>query len=110
MTHDIILYIFDPANDGNSLLDELKKTGCEIVSTNSPKQGVALLYIMHPVTAVVLDGRARKEAGFDVAQSLRQIRPDVPLMLTCDEQTSSPPSGTDLCVSTAELTARYIIY
>ena len=40
------------------------------MSTNSPTEGVALLYIMHSVAAVVLDNRAREQASFDVARSL----------------------------------------
>ena len=36
------------------------------MSTNSPTEGVALLYNMHSVAAVVLDNRGRERAGFDV--------------------------------------------
>ena len=75
------------------------------MSTNSPTEGVALLYIMHSVAADVLDNRAREQASFDVAQSLREIRPNVPVMLLCGDQIDSSPPGTDRCVSTDKLTS-----
>src|SRR5713226_7141013 len=105
MKHNIILHISDRANSSNSILAALKETGCEVVSTNSPTEGVALLYIMHSVAAVVLDNRAREQASFDVAQSLREIRPNVPVMLLCGDQIDSSPSWTDRCVSTDKLTS-----
>jgi DNA-binding NtrC family response regulator len=80
MEHNTILYISDRANSSYSVFAALKETGCEVVSTNSPTQGVALLYIMRTAVAVVLD-RAREQASFDLAQSLSQLRPDVPIML-----------------------------
>jgi CheY-like chemotaxis protein len=81
MEHNTILYISDRANSSYSVFAALKETGCEVVSTNSPTQGVALLYIMRTVAGVVLDNRAREQASFDLAQSLSQLRPDVPIML-----------------------------
>lgn len=81
-----ILHISDRANSSNSLLAAFKETGYEVVSTNSPTQGVALLYLMHSVAAVVLDNRVRQQADFDAAQSLRQIRPNVPVVLLCGDE------------------------
>ncbi len=104
MKYDKILHISDPANDSHSLLAALKETGCEVVSTDSPTEGLALFYIMHSVAAVVLDSRAREQAGFDVAQSLRKIRPNVPVMLLCDDQIDSSPSpSTERCAAADEL-------
>jgi DNA-binding NtrC family response regulator len=103
--HKTILYISDRANRNNSVLAALKETGCEVVSANSPTEGVALLYVMRSVAAVVLDSRARQQASFDVAQSLREIRPNVPVMLQCGDQIDSTPSWTNRCVSTDKLTS-----
>jgi DNA-binding response OmpR family regulator len=103
MGDKIILYISDRSNRSNSVLAALKETGCEVVSTNSPTIGVALLYVMHTVDAVVLNNGSREQASFDVAESLRQIRPNVPIMLQCGDQIDSSPSWTDRCVSTDEL-------
>ena len=101
--HNTVLHISDPANSRNSVLVALKDTGCEVVSTNSPREGVALLYIMRSVDAVVLDMRAREQADFDVVQSLKQVRPNVPLMLLCGDQSESSPPCADKCESTDKL-------
>ena len=105
MNHKIILHISDRANHSHSALAALKEAGCEIVSTNSPTEGVALLYIMHSVAAVVLDNPAREHASFDVAQSLRAIRPRVPVMQRCGDQIDRYPSWADECVGTDKLTS-----
>ena len=111
MKHNTILHISDRANISGSVLAALKETGCEVVSTNSPTEAVALLYIMHSVAAVVLDNRAREQASFDVAQRLRRVRPDVPVMLPCGDQIGGSPAWTDSCVSTDELafTLRHLL-
>jgi DNA-binding NtrC family response regulator len=105
MEHKTILHVPDRANTSNSVLAELKETGCKVVSANSPAQGVALLYIMHSVAAVLLDNRAREQASFDLAQSLKKIRPNVPVMLLCGDQIDTSASWTDGCVSTDKLTS-----
>jgi DNA-binding NtrC family response regulator len=105
MNHNIILHISDRANRSNSALAALKEAGYEIVSTNSPTEGVALLYIMPSVTAVVLDNPAREHASFDIAQSLRAIRPSVPVMQRCGDQIDRYPSWADECVGTNKLTS-----
>src|SRR5712664_3731139 len=105
MKHNTILHISDRANSSNSVLAAFKETGFEVVNTNSPTEGVALLYIMHSVALVVLDNRARGQAGFDVAQSLREIRPNIPVMLLCGDQIDGSPSWKDKCVSTDKLTS-----
>jgi DNA-binding NtrC family response regulator len=100
-----ILYISDGGNNSNSVAAAIKETGCEVVSTKSPTEGVALLYIMGHVDAVVLDNRVREHASFDVAQSLRRIRPGVPLMLECGDQIDDSPTEKESCVSTEDLTS-----
>src|ERR1700694_920057 len=40
---------------------------------------------MHSVVAVVLSHRAKEQASFDLARSLRAIRPDVPIVLCRDQ-------------------------
>jgi DNA-binding NtrC family response regulator len=102
MARETILYISDQAANSNSVLAALKATGYEVVSTNSAAQGVALLYIMRTVAAVVLDNRAREQAGFDVAQSLRAIRPGVPIVLLCRDRIEQLPSFAEACVSTRQ--------
>jgi DNA-binding NtrC family response regulator len=103
--HDTILLISDRADTSDSLLAALKETDCELVKAKSAAEGVAWLYVMHSVAGVVLDNRVREQASFDVAQSLREIRPNVPVMLLCGDQIDRSPSWTDNCVSTDKLTS-----
>jgi hypothetical protein len=100
-----ILYIFHRSNRSNAVLAAIKQTGCEVLSTDSLTQGVALLYILGQVSAVVLDNQVRKHANFDVAENLKTIRPWVPVVLRCCDPIHSSLSSTDNCVSTNELSA-----
>jgi len=103
--HITILHISDRNDSRHSALAELEEMGCEVVNANSPTKGVALLYIMHSVAAVVLDNRAKEQASFDLSQSLRQIRPDVPIMLLCSDQIDNTPSPTGGCLDTDKITS-----
>jgi DNA-binding NtrC family response regulator len=102
MEHNTILHISDRANSSNSVLAALKRTGCEVVSTNSPTEGVARLYVTHSVAAVVLDDRAREQAGFDVAQTLKAVGSDVPIVLLCRDQIDRLPPSVDACVKSSQ--------
>jgi DNA-binding NarL/FixJ family response regulator len=102
--HNAIIYISDKANDSNSVLAALQETGYEVVGTDSSTIGAALLYVMRSVAAVVLDNRVTELASFDLAQRLRQIRPNVPVMLLCREQIEEFPFPTNECVNTDKLT------
>jgi DNA-binding NtrC family response regulator len=99
---ETILYISDQATSNNSVLAALKATGCEVVGTNSSTQAIAMLFVMHSVAAVVLNQRARKQTNFDMARSLRAIRPNVPIVLLCRGQIDRSPSCVDACVSTGQ--------
>ena len=105
MEHKTILYISNRANSSNPVLVELEEMGYEIVSTDSPTEGVALLYIMHSVAAAVIDTRVIEQASFDVAVSLSKIRPNIPVMLLCGDYIDGSPSSTESCVSTDKLTS-----
>jgi DNA-binding NtrC family response regulator len=105
MEHRTILYIFDRGNRSNSVFAAIKEAGCEVVSSDRPTQAVALLYILGQISAVVLDSQVRKHANFDVVESLRKIRPEVPVVLKCCDQIHSKLSFTESCVSTDKLLA-----
>jgi DNA-binding NtrC family response regulator len=104
MEHHTVLYIFDRADASSSVLAAIKQTGCEVVSTSSPAEAVALLYIMGQVAAVVLDSRAAENASFDLAESLSRIRPNVPVMLECGDPIEGSPTRKESCLSTRDLT------
>ena len=106
MTRDTILYIFDSGRDSNAALAALRASGYEVVSTNSAMQAIALLFILHPIAAVVLDHRAPEVTSFDVARSLKAVRPDVPVVLVCRDQVDRLPPSVDACVSTRQPLAK----
>jgi DNA-binding NtrC family response regulator len=97
-----ILYISDQPTSGDSELAALKATNYDVVSVNSSTQAIALLYIMRSVVAIVLHRRAREQARFDVARSLRAIHPDIPIVLLCRDHIDRLPPCVDACVSTGQ--------
>ena len=98
--HNAIIYISEKATSRPSALTALEETGYEVVSTNSPTVGAALLYAIRSVAAVVLDNRARKQVIFDLARRLGQIRPNVPVVVLGGDQIDTSSSWTDSCVNT----------
>ncbi len=102
MTDETILYVSDQTANSNSVLAALKATDYEVVSTSSPTQAIALLYIMHTVAGVVLNRRPRQQDRIDVARSVRAIRPDVPIVLLCGDQTNRLPPPDDDCVDAGQ--------
>ena len=79
--HETILYMSDPATSSDSVIVALEAKGYEVVSTDCSTQGIALLYIMHSVAAVVLHQGAEDRTCFKLAKSLRAVRPGVPIIL-----------------------------
>ncbi len=98
MKHETILYISEDAASSDSVIVELEAQGYEVVSTDSSTQGVALLYIMHSVAAVALHCRAEDRTCSNLAQSLRAIRPGVPIILLSRSPIDCLPSWVDACV------------
>jgi len=102
MTRETILYISDHAASSDSIIVELEATGYEVVSTDSSTHGIALLYIMYSVAAVVVHHRAEDRTCFKLAQSLRAIRPGVPIVLLSRDPIDCLPPGVDACVITEQ--------
>jgi len=102
MARETILYISDKAAASDSILAALKTTGYEVVSTDISTQAIALLFIMHSVTGIVLRDRAGEHTSFDVARSLRALRPDVPIVLLCEDRIDRLPTYVDACVNTGQ--------
>ena len=100
--HETILYMSDPATSSDSVIVALEATGYEVVSTDNATQGIALLYIMHSVAAVVLHHRAEDRTSIKLAQSLRAIRPGVPIILLSRDPIDCLPPCVDACVITEE--------
>jgi DNA-binding NarL/FixJ family response regulator len=100
--HETILYISDHAPSSDSLIVELEATGYEVVSTDSSTQGIALLYIMHSVAAVMLHHRAEDRSCFKLAQSLRAIHFGVPIVMLSRDSIDCLPPCVDACVITEQ--------
>lgn len=90
MTRETILYISDEATNSDPALAALNIAGYEVVSTKSAMQAIALLFILHPVAAVVLRSRQDVQTSCDMARSLRAIRRDVPIVLLSCAQIGMP--------------------
>ena len=73
-----------------------------MVSTNSSMQAIALLFLLHPIAAVVLDHRATEVISFNVARSLKAVRADVPIILVCRDQIDRLPPSVDAFVSASQ--------
>ena len=93
-----ILCISDQPASSDSVSAALKAAGYDVVSTNSPAQAIALLFLMRSVAAAVLNQQTREPTSFDVACRLRAIRRDVPIILLCRDQMNHLPSCVDACL------------
>jgi DNA-binding response OmpR family regulator len=100
--NEAILYISDHATSSDSVTVALKAEGYEVVSADTSSQGAAMLYIMHSVAAVVLHHQPEDRTWFELAQSLRAIRPGVPIILLSRDPVLYLPSWVDACVGTQQ--------
>ena len=100
MKHETILFISTQKTSSNSVLAAVKATGCRVVSSTST-QAIALLFIMHCVAVVLVDGAGSDNTSLDLARNLRAICPDVPIILLSPTPISPLPSPLDACVSAA---------
>ena len=102
MTRETILCISDQATCSDPVSVALEAAGYQVVSTKSTMQAIALLFILHPAAAAVLDSQEGEQTSFDVARSLKAVRPDVPIVLLCRDPIGRLPPCVDACVSTRE--------
>jgi hypothetical protein len=102
MASETILYVFDSGRDSSMAFAALRSAGYEVVSTHSAMQAIALLFILHPIAAVVLDHRQPEATSFDVARSLKAVRPDVPIVLLRRGWCGRLPPSIDACVSAGQ--------
>ena len=102
MKRETILYISAGATNSDSVIIDLESTGYDVVNTDSSAEGVALLYIMHSVAAVVLHHGAEDRTWFELAQTLRAIRPGAPLIVLSREPMAYLPPWVDACVGTEQ--------
>jgi hypothetical protein len=99
MAEDAILYISNSGPRSRSIIAALEATGYGVVSTGGSTQAIALLFVMHSVTAVVIDQHLIEQPRFDLTHSLRALRPDVSIIMLCADQINRMPSEVDYCVN-----------
>jgi hypothetical protein len=99
MAGETLLYISDHGPRSSSMLAALEAAGYDVVSTNCSTQAIALLFVMHAVIAVVVDQHSIEQPSFDLAHSLRALRPDIPIVLLCADRIDRLPPDVDLCVN-----------
>jgi DNA-binding NtrC family response regulator len=102
MAGNTILYISDHGPRSSSILAALEATGYDVVSIANSTQAIALLFVMHSVTAVVLDQHSVEESSFDLTHSLRALRPDVQIVQICADRIDRLPAAVDYCVNTRQ--------
>jgi hypothetical protein len=100
--HETILYISGGTTSCNSVMIDLEATGYEVVRTDSSTEGIALLYLMHSVAAVVLHCQPEDRSWFELGQSLGAIRPGVPIILLSRDPILCLPPWVDACVGTEQ--------
>jgi hypothetical protein len=100
--HETILYTSDGATNSDSVITDLEANGYDVVSTDSSTKGVALLYIMHSIAAVVLHHGAEDRTWFKLAQTLRAILPSARLILLSRDPILCLPPWGDACVGTEQ--------
>jgi DNA-binding NtrC family response regulator len=97
-----ILYLSDKCDSTCSVTAALEATGHRVVSTKSSPQALALLFLIRSAAAVVISDKARKHTGFDLARSMRAIRPQVCIILLSQYEINQLPQGVDACISTGQ--------
>jgi len=102
MSIGTILYISDKTTPGEPVTDALRNAGYEVVSADSSSEGVALLFLMHSVAAVVLHDQLGERSGVDLARTLRSIRPEVAIILLSPNQIDSLQPYVDASVSLSQ--------
>ena len=102
MSIGTVLYISDKTVPGDPVTDALRNAGYEVVSADSSSEGVALLFLMHSVAAVVLHDQLGERSGVDLARTLRSIRPEVAIILLSPNQIDSLQPYVDASVSLSQ--------
>jgi len=66
----------------------------EVLSASTPEDAVAVCFSNH-ISAVVLDSEFSTEAGWSAAQTLKMVKPNLPVMLLLKSANGTVPSGVD---------------
>ncbi len=84
----------------------LEKNGYAVLSANNGKDAIQTLREA-PVCLVISDHMLRGETGLDLAHTMKEIKPDVPVVL----YSGNPPDsmrGVDCFINKSESTAQFL--
>ena len=101
MKQALLLVSMDNTND--SIASALEDTGYQVSIANSECRAVALLFLIRSFSAVVIDGRERERASFDLASRLHGIRAQIPTIVVGQKPVEFAPVSADACVTEKEL-------
>ena len=94
-----ILCVADGQLSANLVTAAVRLAGCEPVTVADWNEAIALFYVDRQIEAVVLDYRGKEGAGLCLAQALRSLRADVPVVLVSAKNIDGRPKGIDSCIS-----------
>jgi DNA-binding response OmpR family regulator len=93
-----ILCVRDFVSDNDPVAAAVRLAGYHPLTANDLSQAMALYFVTRQLDAVVLDHRAKENVGICLAQALRSIRADIPILLLSTKVFDPIPKGIDACV------------
>jgi hypothetical protein len=96
--HHSVLCIVGSTTDIHAVVATVRLAGYEPLTTSDWNQGIALYFVNRQLEAVVLDYREKESVGICLAQALRTLRADVPILLITTKMIDPTPKGIDVCV------------
>ncbi len=97
-----ILCVSQSPSQLKELISAVSSIAYEAVPASSPEQAVACC-IGNPLAAIVIDSEFLTEGGWTVPQSIKMVRPDLPILLLKQEHTGDIPHEVEAVASTVPL-------
>ncbi len=102
-TYTILCLSNDPC--ASDIARGLRSNVYQLLVTGSTAQAMAYLFVNRRIDAVILDHGSEPHAGVGVARLLRSVRPDIPILLLCQEMLEPLPNCVDACLSGEDIPA-----
>jgi CheY-like chemotaxis protein len=97
-----ILCVRDFVSDSDPVAATIRLAGYHPLTANDLSQAMALYFVTRQLDAVVLDHRAKESVGICLAQAMRSLRGDIPILLLSTKVFDPMPKGIDACVCITE--------
>lgn len=97
-----VLCISQSPSQLQELISAVSSMACEAVSASSPEQAVACC-VGNYLVAIVMDSEFLTEGGWTVSQSIKMVRPDLPIFLLDQEHKGGIPHGVEAVAPTVPL-------